>query len=799
VLVLEAIGGMGKSMLCWQWVNGQAEQAFPSFEGIFWYSFYERGADINDFCASVLAFVQGHPVEDYRSRKTSGLAAELLPVLQSQRWLFVLDGLERVLVAYNRYDAAHIRDEEVEAKRKAQDCIRPADSNLLRGFSEVASSKILISSRLMPTPLMDSLGHARSGVVRKVLGGLDPEDTETLLRVIGVHGNSERMRSYLAKNFGCHPLIAGIVGGLVKRFAPAPGDFDRWADHQADEDALSPEADVVRARHRILWAAFNDLGEDARTLLARIALVSEAVDYETLFELNPRLPERPPQVFPPEEWLLEFPEWIDEYAADKAAYEQYLTECARWRKSVAYAEAQAFLLETIRDVADRGLLLTAALGGKCDLHPVVRGYAVSSIPHDQRDGVAQRVVDHFSSRVDTPAAQVTNINDIRNALQVTRTLLHLGRTTQAADALTDLHGALFWNLEAYALYLSLARPLFRSGWRRAPLGVEGTDLAWLWNNTGLALSMCDEHVEAAAVQQLALELFIDLDHAHGVLVSLRNLAIKADDVDNYADARRIDALVAEATPILGNEEDLALSYLAQSEHSCTMGDLNAAVSYWQQFSALPRPTTRSIYRPGHGEFILARIRWFQERLDDDALSHVERLAREGTNRSLIRILRWLRGEWHLSRGEWQEAAIHFEEHIKMTREVNLDTSWSEARVAFAQLKMGLSNQVDELTNRLSVAKNPPYLALADLYLELGDDKNAREQTHAAYKKAWGVGAPYVDWKTLQQTRRIFAELGDPEPRLPAFDFANQKPLPFESKLRAYLEKRGAENSLMKAN
>lgn len=282
-------------------------------------------------------------------------------------------------------------------------------------------------------------------------------------------------------------------------------------------------------------------------------------------------------------------------------------------------------------------------------------------------------------------------------------------------------------------------------------------------------------------------------------MSLRNLAIEADEVDNYADACRIAKLATEATAIVGDEEDLALSYLAQSNHSCTIGDFKVAESYWQQFAALPRPTTRSIYRPGWGEFALARIRWFQARLDHGDLSEVERLAREGNSRGLIRQLLWLRGEWHFSRGEWQEAATDFEEHVKMTREVNLIPSWSEARLALAQVKMGHSIPLHELTHRLSTAKDPPYLPLAELYLAVGENENARRQAHAAYKKAWGVGAPYVDWKTLQQARTVFAALGDPEPQLPAFDSTDQKPLAFESKLRAYLEKKASEQRTPKAN
>jgi len=48
VMVIEAIGGMGKSMLTWQWVNHRAPGLGIEWAGRFWYSFYERGADIRD-------------------------------------------------------------------------------------------------------------------------------------------------------------------------------------------------------------------------------------------------------------------------------------------------------------------------------------------------------------------------------------------------------------------------------------------------------------------------------------------------------------------------------------------------------------------------------------------------------------------------------------------------------------------------------------------------------------------------------------------------------------------------------
>ena len=797
ILVLEAIGGMGKSMLCWQWVKAEVRRVMPECAGIFWYSFYERGADMSDFCAHALAFTTKRPIDEYRKRKTADLAAELMPILKERPWLLVLDGLERVLVAYNRYDAAQVRDDELDVsgesgKRKAQECIRPADSNLLRALTEVTPTKVLISSRLMPSALLDSTGSERSGVVHLMLTGLDPADAEIMLRSVGVTGDSARMRDYLMKNFGCHPLIVGIVGGLVNKFAKAQGEFDRWLDNQADEYALSPEADLVRSRHRILWSAFEDITEESRTLLARIALVSEAVDYETLVDLNPRRPDPPEEVYPPAEWLLAFPEHFDEYNDDNLAYERYKADLVRWRNSPSFAEAEQFLRDAIQDLATRGLLQCDEATNKFDLHPVVRGYAVSSIMPDQRDGIGDRVVDHFSSRQDTESESVRSIDDLRNGLQVARTLLHLGRLEHAAAAIGHIASALFWNLNAFDVFLSLVRPFFPKGWRQAPQSIEPSTLSWLWNDTALSLSELGRHGEAMAIHQLALEIDIELDYAGGVLSNLRNMAVSADRAMRFHDLERLDELVATATAVLGDEDDLALSHLYRAEHKGRMGEFHCAEEHWLLFDSLPRPRNRSLYRSGYGEYDLARLHLFQGKVDEDLLLKIDRLAAEGNSRTVVRGVAWIRAEWSLSQGEWAKVAKHYEEYIRLMREANMDACWEEARLALAQLRLGESHPFHELADRISNVEDPPYAALAELYLALGEHENARKYVHPGYVEAWSAGAPYVCWQTSQHCRRIFEALGDPEPQLAPFDDRNAQPFSFEAKLSAYLEKKQQE-------
>lgn len=308
VLVFEAIGGMGKSMVCWHWINHYSRSVRQDWAGIFWYSFYERGADMNDFCSYTLAYLSGRPVENFKGSKTQSLAGELIQYLRRRPWLLVLDGLERILVAYNRYDAAQLRDEEVETSKgavfrdRAETCIREADTKLLRTLTEASPSKFLISSRLMPVALLNISGMERPGVVHKVLAGLDPPDALAMLRALGIVGDSLHVQRYLDRNFGCHPLVVGVVGGLIRNYPLAPGDFDRWVeDPSAGGPVNLAEMDLVQRRNHILKVAFDDLTPDERILLTRIALVSEAVDYETLIVLSPRYPDIPAKVEPPPE------------------------------------------------------------------------------------------------------------------------------------------------------------------------------------------------------------------------------------------------------------------------------------------------------------------------------------------------------------------------------------------------------------------------------------------------------------------------------------------------------------------
>jgi uncharacterized caspase-like protein/tetratricopeptide (TPR) repeat protein len=820
VLVLEAIGGMGKSFLSWHWAKQHAHIARQDLAGIFWYSFYERGADMRDFCAYAVSYLSGDPVEELRELKMGALVDKLLPRLQRDPWLLILDGLERVLVAYNRYDASHMHDGEADAfeaaedgakKRPADFCIRPSDSDLLQALAGAGPSKFLLSSRLMPRALLNRLGTARPGVAHVKLSGLDPSDAETVLRAANITGDSAAIRHYLARNFGCHPLVVGAVGGLVRNYAPAPGDFDRWAVDPLAGAALSlAELDVVQKRNHVLKIAFDDLTEDARTLMARIGLVGESVDYPTLVELNPRRPDppAPPVIRARAMWAHEttdFATMVDlgprspgaqphglRFVADakqaKNATDQYQKDLQAWITSPALQEAEIWLRATLQDLELRGVLQWDRKGTKFNLHPVVGAYAVSLVPPEHREGVAQRLVNYFNSIPHPPWDDARTLSDLKNGLYVARANLHLGRFKAAAHTLLDLGPALI-NLEAYEEFLTLLYPIFSEGWDRPTPQVEGTELNRLQNHLAICLAFSGHRNESMDITEALMLLDIDRDRHSAVLSHLRTLSVHLNELGRFYDDSRVLTLIEAASTVVGTERDLALANLWSMHSAMQRGEFETAERLALKFATSPHPASRTTHRTGEQEYWSTWLSFYTGRLDEAMLVNAEQVAVRGNNRTRIRDFHSLRGEWHLSLGQWTAAATAFEEGIRMAREVNLSAADSEARLAFAQAKLGRIQFASEEAERLSELDVPPSPSLAELYLALGDLDRVRQQVLPAYRTAWADGEPYVNWWALQRCRKVLQVLGDPEPELPKFAASTLEPMPYEANVLDYIKRK----------
>src|SRR2546423_7637065 len=83
--------------------------------GQMWWSLYESDATFENFIIRALAYVSRRAREDVEKNTKPGEREEfLLAALDREPFLLVLDGLERILIAYARMDANRLADDDLD-------------------------------------------------------------------------------------------------------------------------------------------------------------------------------------------------------------------------------------------------------------------------------------------------------------------------------------------------------------------------------------------------------------------------------------------------------------------------------------------------------------------------------------------------------------------------------------------------------------------------------------------------------------------------------------------------------------
>jgi hypothetical protein len=299
LLVVDGIGGLGKSALTWEWMQKRATHAIPNLAGRVWWSFYERGTSMAAFVRHALAYITGQD-SDAPAKETSHYqrCQELLTELKRQPFLLVLDGFERVLTAYHRWDKAQQRDDQIDLGLR--ECVEPKDGELLRQLLHGSPSKVILSTRLFPSILEDrASGRPIPGVTHHKLNGLSRPDALAFFRHAGIQGSEQAMLEF-ADQFDRHSLLLMVVCGEIAKYPPRPFHFDAWrADPIYGGKLKLSELDLKQRYNHILRFALEGPDERKRKLLCCIAVLSENVTYEAIAVLNPFLPPRPEEVKEP--------------------------------------------------------------------------------------------------------------------------------------------------------------------------------------------------------------------------------------------------------------------------------------------------------------------------------------------------------------------------------------------------------------------------------------------------------------------------------------------------------------------
>lgn len=809
ILLFDAIGGSGKSMLTWEWTNNHAVNVRKDWAGIFWYSFYERGAVMVDFCRHALAYMTKSPVEDFQKKKTAELKGIIMHHLKSKPWLFILDGLERVLVAYNRIDAAEIPDEDLNTptdkivNRDPCICIKDEDDDLLRLFASASPSKILISSRLVPRVLFNTANQPIPGVQRIVLPGLRPADAEALFIGCGVFGDSVTIQNYLATNCDCHPLTIGVLAGLINNYLPDKGNFDKWLLDPTGGVSLNlADLDLIQKRNHILRAGLDALDTKSLQLLSTLALLSEAVDYQTLAAFNPHLLPEPKAVSKPD--IADFGPLQNssdltkttiqnEYDLQMKNWQQYTEDLDKWQKSSAH-NAPKELAKTIKNLEIRGLLQYDHNTKRYDLHPVVRGVALGSLEGSEKQKYGKQVVDYFSAQSHHPYEQAETMEDLSIGLNLVKTLLKLGEYQQAYDAYSGgLNTALAFNLEANNEALSVLKPFFPNGWDNFPVGLTGIDAIQLMNEAGILLYNINQQEEALILYGMSIKAGIEFSDLDFIFILLNNIEAALSGLGMLREEDSVLNLMESVAVISGEDITLFSARLCRFDFLRDLGKWAEAMTIWTLLDPMGRDWTRNHYRPGYAEYLYARVAFHEGKMTEADLINAEKLANQGKNRAVVRWLYNLRGMWLFEQGSYSAAMESFDNLVQMNRVTGKPDLSSEVWLALTKLQLNqLSDPIAE-AERLSAVRRPANRPLAELWFAIGDMNKAKKYAIDAFNEALGSGEPYVFRYGLNKSIDLLNRLGVEIPEIPQHDPTKDKKFDWEDDVVAFIEKLQQEN------
>lgn len=837
LLLFQAIGGMGKSALTWHWIKNRANQARSDWAGQLWYSFYEQGADLNDFCVHALAYIRHEPPGTYRGRSTLDLGWELRRELDVRPFLLVMDGLERVLVAYNRAGKEHMTDEEAAVvrddmglDRSPKACYRPDDDDMLAILAQAGRGKLLASSRLTPAALTNSEDQCIPGVRHVALEGLEPADAEDILRRAGVHGDGWTMRHFLQENFGCHPLSVGAVAGKVMHFVEARGDFDRWAAHP--QGGAHPEliaGDLRQRQNHILAQAFADLDPDERALMGALALANIDLPWDVLRLVNPKRPIEPKKVDPAKEltdedakrfdsiehrglWFqrersataegkAEAQAKLDAYRAEQFAkhkkrYAAYVAALPVWR--TAADAADAWLREALPRLEARGLLQFDRVSGTLDLHPAIRHTALSGLSTEAKDKTGSHVADVLSSRPAAPFKEARSASDLDLAISRVEALNAAGRFEAAWDVFENsgLLGALF-RLHLAHETLELMQPWFPQGWEAGPSTLPENKRADALDFAAVALKRSGKPQQAVVLYTTE----IDLDVASEKLLpaTLGNLGNALESLGQNARAARLWALALRLAAAIESEDSALWITAVQANKLLKSGNLSKAETALAPLRAKAAGGKPNAGREAQILRIDLLLAWRGGRLDDamsaDTLGRVQALGERFDELGCLRTI----GTWHQENGRHAAALEAFGDLIALANEIGSpDLPAYEARRALSLAAIGKHEDARRIAERVNRGDDPPHVVLALIYLELGDAPKARTHALAGYRQAWGEGPPYHDHWALQDSRKVLAAIGEPEPQLPPFDAAKVEPFAFEPTIERIIAKKEAEKAKKEA-
>jgi len=764
ILSIVAIGGIGKSALTWKWFNDIASEEMKPLAGRMWWSFYESDATFENFVIRALAYVSHRSIGEIQQIPAQDREIQLLNILDREPFLIVLDGLERVLIAYSRMDAAYLSDDDYDKQtanyvanayglpesatqsftgehrlRKTAD---PRAGAFLRKLSNVRAAKILVSTRLYPANLQIGTGLPFPGCYAIFLPGLSDDDALVLWRAFGVTGSRESLLP-LFNRVGNHPLLIQALASEIARHRHKPGDFDSW---KKDNPDFNPFAlPLVQVKSHVLEFALKGLDDKARNVLQNIAAFRMPAQYDTLAAL-----------------LI--------------------------GKKKKQCKNEQELDKILDELEDRGLVGWDKRANRYDLHPIVRGVVWGALTDETRQNVYTSLHAHFEAVPKIEFDEVNTLEDLTPAVELYYTLIGMSRYDDACDLFYDrLEEATLYRLSAGRQRVEMLERLFPDGLDNLPRLSRESDQGYTLNALAQGYKYSGQPGRAVLLQHQVNSIFLDNDEF--LSVGLGNLS---DTLRVTGGLRESEGVLRQALVINRGLRDRSQEAVSLQWLGLTLTakrEIKGSESTLRRSRDLFIEQNQSQSEGVVNAFLAQRAIWFQEYAKALAfagraweLAKIDRLVRD-----FIRAAR-AQGEAALGLDDLDMADERLHHALTRARAVNLVEEEFSALIALSELHRRRRDEKaarEFLDDVWEYAERGPYRllyadalnVLAQIERDAGNKEKAIEAATKAYELAWCDGPPYAYHWGLIKAQKHLEELGAPLPEMPPFDETKFEPMP----------------------
>ena len=765
VFCFVAIGGMGKSALAWKWFNSIAPNEMTPLAGRLWWSFYESDATFENFLVRALCYVSGRSEDEVRGLPWPEREAQLLRQLDEQPYLFVLDGLERILVAYHRMDASYLADDDYDqqtanvvagaiglpasaaqsfvGQHRLRQTTDPRAGAFLQKLAQVKRARILITTRLYPWAVQLPNGYPRPGCFPHFLRGLSDDDALALWRALGVSGSRAELEP-IFRSVESHPLLVQALASEIANYRDAPGDFAQWrADHPQFDPASLP---LVQSRTHILEFALRGLTRELREVLHTLVGFRMPASYATL-------------------------------------------EALLVGKKKACGSAQE-LDRALTELEDRGLVGWDREANRYDAHPIVRGVVWQLTDAKDQRAVYTALEAHFEPMATPYWEGVETLADLTPAIEHYHTLVALGRYDDSLALFRDrLDVATLFRLCAYRERIEWLERLFSDGLHRLPALMSNSAQAYTLR--ALSASYFFSGMPHLAVPFIRRSM--EIEKREG------NYGGQQERLSDLSDGLCVTGALREATGALREALDLNHEVKSAFREAEVLGKLGRLLSIIgcgnsDQLALIRSQCLFATQHNAQGNCVttafladrFVRVGDFVKASDltesASALASEYRFERDLTHAAL------LQGQVALGLGDIPRADERLHYALTRARIVNMVELELPALIAIAELglKRGdLPRAKSSLDDVWEAAERGPYpLRQADAFNVLaaiaraeGDKPAAIDAATKAYRAAWCDGPPYAYHWGLEKAKAHLAALGAAEPVLPPFEESKFPPLP----------------------